>query len=226
MCGRYSFSTTADKLKAQFGELEFGHDLSINFNVAPTQYAYVITNKHPNRLDYFRWGLIPYWAKDAKHAARLINARMEGISDKPSFSAPIRKRRCLVLADSFYEWKRTGKTKVPFRILSQQDELLVMAGIWDVWYHGEEPVYTFSIITTEPNKEVAPVHNRMPLVFSKQAQWKKWLSDLSLHEVLSMLSPPEDGLLKMYQVSDKVNYVKNNSPGLHDEAKGPASLFD
>lgn len=226
MCGRFSFSTTTDKLQAQFGELELGHNLRINFNVAPTQYAYVITNENPKRLDYFRWGLIPYWAKDAKNAARLINARMEGINTKPSFRVPVRKRRCLVLADSFYEWKRKGKTKVPFRILSNRDELLVMAGIWDVWYHGEEPVHTFSIITAEPNKEVAPVHNRMPLVFSSRTQWDKWLSDLSIDELLSMLLPPEDGILKMYQVSDKVNYVKNNSPDLHDKVEGTASLFD
>ena len=122
--------------------------------------------------------------------------------------------------------KKKGKTKIPFRILPDKDELLVMAGIWDVWYHGEEPVYTFSIITTEPSKDVAHVHNRMPLVFSSPAQWDKWLSDLSIDEVLSMLLPPEDGLLSMYQVSDKVNYVKNNSPDLHDKPEGPATLFD
>jgi len=225
MCGRFSFSTTPKKIQEQFGAIKTGENLKINFNVAPTQYAYVITDEHPDQLSYYRWGLVPHWAKDTKNAARLINARMEGIASKPSFRVAIRKRRCLVLADSFYEWKKDGNRKIPFRILPKKEELLVLAGIWEVWYQEEEPLHTFSIITTSPNQEVAPVHNRMPLVLPKKTQWKKWLSDLKIDEVLNLLQPPPDGILKKYQVSEQVNSVRNNGPELHREVGGQGSLF-
>ena len=124
MCGRFSLVTSPEKLKQQFGDIETGHNLKLSFNVAPTQHSYVITNEHPSRLDYCRWGLVPHWAKDSKNAAKLINARMEGIASKPSFRVPIRKRRCIVVADSFYEWRQEGKQKVPFRIYR------LMAACW------------------------------------------------------------------------------------------------
>jgi putative SOS response-associated peptidase YedK len=225
MCGRFSISTSSKKVQEQFGDIQAGENLKMNFNVAPTQYSYVITNEHPKQLDYFKWGLVPHWAKDTKNAARLINARMEGIASKPSFRVAIRKRRCLVLADSFYEWKKDGKQKIPFRILPRKDELLVMGGIWEVWYQDDEPLHTFSIITTPPNQEMAPVHNRMPFVLTNRQQWNQWLSDLHIDEVLEMLDTPPDGILEKYQVSDKVNSVRNNGAELHQEVGSQGSLF-
>ena len=101
MCGRYSFSSNPNQLKAQFGNIEVAESLQANYNIAPTQYSYVIANDQPQALQTFKWGLIPFWAKDEKIGSRMINARSEGIQDKPSFRSPIRRKRCLVLADSF-----------------------------------------------------------------------------------------------------------------------------
>lgn len=225
MCGRFSFVTSPEKIRQQLGDVETGHNLKLSFNIAPTQHAYVLANEAPAHLQYFRWGLIPHWAKDSKNAAKLINARMEGIESKPSFRVPVRKRRCLVLADSFYEWRTEGKQKTPFRILPEDDSLLVMAGIWDVWYDGDYAVKTFSIITAPPNAEVAPLHNRMPMVLPEAEQQQQWISDLSVDEVMDMLQPPPDGILKKYQVSDRVNNVRNNTPDLHEKVGEQGRLF-
>ena len=225
MCGRFSFSTTKEKLIKQLGPIDTGENLKMNYNVAPTQEAYVITNQHPERLDMLKWGLVPFWAKDTKNAGRLINARSEGIADKPSFRSPIRKRRCLVLADSFYEWKRIGKEKIPYRIFPKNGDLLVMAGIWEEWNKGEAPLQTFSIITTEPNQEMQPIHNRMPVLLPTKEAQQHWLDFLNIDEVLDMLKTPEDGLLTMYRVSTQVNSVRNNGPALHQEVPEQQSLF-
>ncbi len=226
MCGRFSFVASKEKIQQQFGEdLEVGANLRLNFNVAPTQHAYVITNDKPDVLQYITWGLIPYWSKDGKNAGKLINARREGIESKPSFRVPLRKRRCLVLADSFYEWRKEGTQKIPYRIFMKNGDLLAMAGIWDVWYKDDYAVKSFSIITTPPNQEISPIHNRMPVLFSTQQSYQQWLSELSLEGVLGMLNTPEDGVLDMYRVSEKVNSVRNNSPELHQKIADPPSLF-
>jgi len=117
MCGRFSFSTSKEKIQQQFGDIEVGTNLRMNFNVAPTQHTYIVTNDSPNRLQYVTWGLIPHWSNDGKNTGKLINARAEGIATKPSFRLPIRKRRCWVLADSFYEWRKGADAKIPYRLL-------------------------------------------------------------------------------------------------------------
>jgi putative SOS response-associated peptidase YedK len=225
MCGRFSFVTSPEKLRQQLGDIETGENLKLSFNIAPTQHAYVLTNEEPGRLNYYRWGLIPHWAKDSSNASKLINARMEGIGAKPSFRVPVRKRRCLVIADSFYEWRTEGKQKTPFRILPKDDSLLVMAGIWDIWHDGDYAVKTFSIITAPPNAEVAPLHNRMPLLLPTPKAQQRWIADLNVEEVMNMLQPPPDGLLKKYQVSDRVNNVRNNTPDLHEKVGEQGRLF-
>ncbi len=225
MCGRFSFVTSPEKVREQLGEIETGQNLRLSFNIAPTQHAYVITNEYPKRLEYLAWGLIPHWAKDEKGAGKLINARMEGIAAKPSFRVPIRRRRCLVLADSFYEWRTEGGKKIPYRIFLKNGELMLLAGIWDVWYKGDYAMRTFSILTCPPNKEVAPLHNRMPLILPLREQQERWLSNLSVEEVIEMLHTPPDGLLGLYQVSDKVNSVKNDSPDLQQRIGGQTTLF-
>lgn len=215
MCGRFSFVVSKEKIKVQLGDIETGNNLHASYNIAPTQHAYVITNDNPNRLQHLTWGLIPYWSRDGKNSGKLINARMEGLGGKPSFRVPIRRRRCLVLADSFYEWRKEGNAKIPYRIFLKNGDLMLMAGIWDIWSGGEYPVKSFSIITAPSNKEVTPLHNRMPLIFPHREQQIHWLEDISLEEVLDMLQPPEDNFLDMYKVSDKVNSYRNDSPELH-----------
>ncbi len=225
MCGRFSFSTSKEKLQQQFGEIEIGSNLRINFNVAPTQHSYVVTNDSPNRLQYFTWGLIPHWSNHGNNTGKLINARMEGIATKPSFRLPIRKRRCWVLADSFYEWRKEGDKKIPYRIMLKNGELMVMAGIWDIWYKGDYAVKSFSIITAPANKEVTPLHDRMPVILTSKDVQHRWLEELDIDEVLTLLNTPPDDILNLYRVSDKVNSVINNSPELHEPVPEPPTLF-
>ena len=173
MCGRYSFSTTRELIAEEL-EVESPLQLELNFNIAPTHLAYVITNQNSNALDQLNWGLIPSWSKDGKLTGKLINARIEGISTKPSFRMAIRKRRCLVIADSFYEWRKEGRNKIPYRIRPNSEKLLALAGIWEEW-HGEhgKKIRTFSILTTDANEDVKNIHNRMPLFFPTREAQKK-----------------------------------------------------
>ena len=207
MCGRYSFAPT--KKQADADELRRRDQPTawkISFNIAPTHQAPVITNDQPNLLQAMTWGLVPHWSRDGANGGQLINARAEGIADKPSFREPIRSRRCLVPADSFYEWRtEPGGRKLPYRILLSNNDLLMMAGIWDEWRQGDEVKRTFSIITTAPNREMAELHNRMPLFFEKNEAQARWLAPLSEAEVAEMRHPPADGLLRMYRVSEKLN---------------------
>ena len=214
MCGRFSFVASKEKIEKQLGGIEVENNLRTNFNIAPTQHAYVVTDDSPKRLQYLVWGLIPHWSRDGSNSGKLINARKEGILTKPSFRLPIRNRRCLVLADSFYEWRKVS------------DEIILMAGIWDVWYKGDYAIKSFSIITTPPNLEVSGVHNRMPVIFTDRARQKQWLEEEDMSQVVDLLQTPDDGLFKIGRVSDKVNSIANNSPELHQSVQDLPGLFD
>ena len=227
MCGRYSQVYSFEQLEQQL-QIPLSSAVSIpaNYNVAPTQEAMVLTNDEPNMLQPLRWGLIPHWSRDSKQGARLINARREGIATKPSFRIPIRQRRCLVFADSFYEWRRSGQQKLPYRILRTNDELLVMAGIWDIWEKDGQSVRTFSIVTTEPNAEMEGIHNRMPVLLLNVDMQQRWLQDLPLEDTLELLQTPPDNVLKYYRVSQRVNSVRNNGAELHATVSDdPLTLF-
>ncbi len=226
MCGRYSVVIDEAQLRKQFSRgltPAPGVTLEPNYNVAPTQQGYVITNREPNLLSTHRWGLVPFWAKDLKIGARMINARSEGIEEKPSFRSPIREKRCLVIADSFYEWQRSGEKKVPHRIRPADGSLLVMAGIWERWRPKEQPeadeVRTYSIITGAPNAEMKPIHDRMPMLLLSEEEQSRWLDDtLPLSGVLELLRTPPDGILEHYAISPAVGNVRNNGPELHQPA--------
>ena len=227
MCGRYSQVYNFEQLEAQL-QIPLSSAVSIpaNYNVAPTQDAMVLTNEQPNILQPYRWGLVPHWSKDLSHGARMINARREGIATKPSFRIPIRQRRCLVFADSFYEWRRSGQQKLPYRILRTNDDILVMAGIWDVWQKEGRRLHTFSIITTEPNAEMQGIHNRMPVLLLNHDQQQQWLQELPLEDTLELLQTPPDGVLRYYRVSQRVNSVRNDGPELHEAVSDdPLNLF-
>lgn len=227
MCGRFSFAVTAKKIKETFGEtLELDQTLKISYNIAPTQDSYVITNDQPQKLQAFKWGLVPYWANDSSGGGKLINARREGIETRPSFKTPIKNRRCLVVVDSFYEWKRSAGQKIPYRIRMKEDQLMVMAGIWDSWTDGNSVLRSFSIITTPPNREMSTVHTRMPVILETKEVWESWLKDQPLEKILEILKTPSDDLLDIYKVSGKVNSVKNDSPELHNRIPEIPTLFD
>ena len=220
MCGRYSQTLTPGQIDEAFGPITIPKDkLTPNYNVAPTQHVPVITNRAPNQIELFEWGLVPFWSKDGKNTARMINARAEGILAKPSFRKPIRERRCLVIGDSFYEWRREGKEKQPFRIQPSNGEPLVLAGLWEYWRDKTDETKekrTFSIITTEPNAEMAPIHNRMPVLLNSPGLREAWLGELSDDDITELLHTPPDGSLTYYKVPPLVNSVRNNGPELHE----------
>ena len=224
MCGRFSFSTSRERIQEEFG-VRAPKQLEISFNIAPTQKAYVITNKDPNSLTQMHWGLIPFWSKDGKLTGKMINARSEGIFTKPSFRMPIRKKRCIIPADSFYEWVKVGKKKKPYRILPTSGNLFAFAGIWEYWSDDNAELFTFSIITCDANKEVSPVHDRMPLFFEDNETREKWLSDIPQSEVEKLLRKPSDNILKLYRVTDQANSPSFNEASIHEKVYDPPTLF-
>ena len=226
MCGRFSFVASREKIEKQLGSIEVENNLRTSFNIAPTQHAYVITNDSPRRLQYLTWGLIPHWSRDGSNTGKLINARMEGILTKPSFRLPVRTRRCLVPADSFYEWRKVGGQKIPYRIFLRSEEIMLMGGIWDIWYKGDYAIKSFSIITTPPNLEISGIHNRMPLILTGREEQKRWLEEEDVSRISEMMHPAENHIFKIQRVSEKVNSIKNNSLELHQSIQDLPELFD
>jgi putative SOS response-associated peptidase YedK len=210
MCGRFRL-TRASKLAEQFG-IEPNDDWVPRYNIAPTQNVEVI-REHSEELKRFgsqmRWGLIPSWAKDA--SSKMINARAETVATKPSFREVLRKRRCLIPADGFYEWKKNGKTRTPFCFTMHDDSLFAFAGIWDSWKNPEgQLVETCSIITTTPNALMQGIHDRMPVIlpYCLHALWLD--PEYQNTDICDMLKPYEPTLMRRYEVSKRVNLVKND----------------
>lgn len=226
MCGRYSFAPKPKQLDAQLRDIQRPVDLKISFNIAPTHPAYVIANDNPGALQIMIWGLVPRWSADGKNSGKLINARAEGIEEKPSFREPVHSRRCLVPADSFYEWRHEpGGRKIPYRILLQNGELMFMAGIWDEWKRGAEAKRTFSIITTTTNREMSALHNRMPVILTGREAQQSWLADLPPEAIFPLLHPVADDSLIMYRVSEKLNKPDYDAPDLQEEMSDEWRLF-
>lgn len=226
MCGRYSFSVSKKEIQNQLPSIEIKNEISKSYNIAPTQMGYVIANNAPDQLQTFRWGLIPYWSKDTKIGSKLVNARKEGIADKPSFRRAIREKRCLILADSFYEWRTQAKEKIPYRIQLKDKKLLVLAGIWDTWKQAENVINSFSIITTPPNEEMKSIHNRMPVILMEPSQQRQWLETKDMSTSLELLQTIPDNSLTYYRVSTQVNSPRNNNVNLHNEIPEQPTLFD
>jgi len=220
MCGRATLTKKPEVIEQQVqakfesADLEQAQKLLPTYNIAPTHWHPVITNDAPQQLQLFKWGLIPAWAKDTKIASRLINARIETITGKPAFKA-IHTRRCLVPFDGFYEWKKAGKSKVPYHISLKGRTIFCVAGIWETWKDSTGKfVHTFSVLTQSPNELMAPIHNRMPVILSKE-QEKNWLdTSLPIKEILASISPFPSELMEAYQVSDRVGKVANNDASL------------
>jgi putative SOS response-associated peptidase YedK len=215
MCGRFAIVESVPELLEAF-ELAAGpNSLAARYNVAPTQLAPVIPNRQPRQLELFRWGLVPGWAKDVRIGAKMINARSETAAEKPSFKTALARRRCLVPASGFYEWKKTAGAKVPHFIRHKSGRPLALAGLWELWDKGPEPVYSFTILTTEPNQLVARLHNRMPVILPAAA-WSDWLNPAPVEpqalQALLAAYPADE--MEAYPVSTQVNSPANDRPEL------------
>ncbi len=213
MCGRFRL-TRVDKLAESFG-IEPEDDRVPRYNIAPTQNVAVIRQhaEVPKRFgSQIRWGLIPSWAKDASIGYKMINARAETVATKPSFRDALKKRRCLIPADGFYEWQKNGTTKTPFCFTMADDSAFAFAGLWEQWKSpAGQLVETCSIITTTPNALCADVHDRMPVILFEDT-YDLWLDpgNQKTDAVCDLLKPFDAKLMRRYEVSSRVNLVKNN----------------
>jgi putative SOS response-associated peptidase YedK len=227
MCGRYSFAPDVKALAQLFDGVQLPTELEQSFNIAPTQMAYVITAQAPHLLSRMAWGLVPPYAHASKPDGRHINARAETVLTNAAFKHAVRKQRCLVPADSFYEWKKvSAKQKQAYRILPKIGGVLVFAGIWEHHQAPDGSSNSFSILTTEPNIEMAEIHNRMPIIFTTQAEQKLWLSDAEPEALSSLLQPAPNGTLQMYPISAKVGKHSINDASLHLPQAEIKTLFD
>jgi putative SOS response-associated peptidase YedK len=227
MCGRYTLSQPGDLLK----ELGVPEDEQVeilpNYNVAPTQEVPIVRPgaKGDRELAIVRWGLIPFWAKDEKIGNQMINARCESVSEKPAYKNAFKKRRCVLLADGFFEWKKQGSVKQPFHFFLEDHQPFVFAGLWERWTKGAEPIESCTIITTSANDTVAEVHDRMPVILGPEAR-ELWLDDsVQDAELLSSILRPYAGKMSASPVSRAVNSPRNNSPEIL-RPMTELSLFD
>ena len=214
MCGRYTLIADLGDLAQRF-EID-GSDFSYDpgYNIAPTESVLTVRNLDGREAASMRWGLIPFWAKDPKIGARMINARAETVSEKPAFRNALKKRRCLVIADGYYEWQKTPVGKRPYRIIMKSGEPFAMAGLWETWKdpHGNV-VPSCTIITTAANDYLAPIHNRMPVILTRESE-EMWLN-AEVEDAVALthiLVPSPDDALDAYEVSTLVNYARNDGP--------------
>lgn len=235
MCGRYAATKDPATLAAEFDAIDdTGADPPrADYNVAPTRSVVTVVQRHPRdeegkpdesrterSLRLMRWGLVPNWAKDPSVGNRMINTRSESAAEKPAFRSSLARRRCLLPADGWYEWRRDGKHKQPFFMTTTDGSSLALAGIWSTWRpkdadEDEPPLVTCSILTTDAVGQLAEIHDRMPLLLPRSA-WERWL-DPDSTDVSTLLRPPEEdlvGALELRPVSDAVNKVGNNGPEL------------
>ncbi|NJN96275.1 MAG: SOS response-associated peptidase [Anaerolineales bacterium] len=216
MCGRYTLATNTQKLAESFAGFEVPAEMPARYNIAPTQPIAVAANNGQHKVEFFNWGLIPSWAKDPKIGNQMINARAETLAEKPSFKNAYKRRRCLVLADGFYEWKKEGDgAKTPMYIRLASGDPFAFAGLWEIWQTAEDIILSCTIITTAPNDLMAQIHNRMPVILPPAA-YEQWLdpAERSPDQLQSLLQPYPAELMTAYPISKLVNSPKNDSPAL------------
>lgn len=210
MCGRFSLTVNELELN-EFFEIH-GSDAPYisRYNCAPTQMLAVISNEKPAQLSYMRWGLVPSWAKDPAIGNKMINAKAETLAEKPSFRVPLRSKRCIVPATSFFEWKQ-DEGKTPYSISLKSQKIFGIAGLWDSWISPEgEIIHTFTLITTEANEFMQQIHHRMPVILTRENE-KLWLNGKGTEGVeLLMQYNSED--MQMTPLSKLVNSPRNEMP--------------
>ena len=220
MCGRFTLSAPPEVISMCFDIETDSFNYLPAFNIAPTQNVLTVRNRENSKhVQTMRWGLIPFWAKEARIGNKMINARSETVIENKVFRTPFQKRRCLILADSFYEWLRVSKSKQPIRILLDSEKPFAFAGIWESWKDPNDPnahaVESCSIITTHANTLIQPIHDRMPVILPRELE-SDWL-DLDNTDtgfLREIMIPFDPGLMKCYPVSQAVNSTKNEGKDL------------
>jgi putative SOS response-associated peptidase YedK len=214
MCGRFTRSQSIETVAETFQVEQISFDLGPSYNIAPTQKVAVVITDGIRQLVPVRWGLVPSWAKDPSIGSKMINARAETVTEKASYRNAFKKRRCLVVADGFYEWQNTGDAKRPMYIRLKSGKPFGFAGLYEVWKSPEgKELTTCTIITTEANELMKPIHERMPVIIPAELL-DKWLDPAieGKEQLLDMLRPYPAGEMEAYPVSKRVNSPRNNSP--------------
>ena len=219
MCGRYSLTSDMQHLQQRFSFNWKQTGYNPRFNIAPGQQVITITNSGlGNKAQFMQWGLIPSWSKDLKSASRMINARSETLSQKPTFAKLIDSKRCLVIADRFFEWMQSGQKKIPMCIMLKSGEPFGFAGLWDTWIsHNKELINTCTIITTIPNDLISPIHHRLPVIIPDYSE-SDWLNPVETNTdyLKELLVPYEAHYMEAYQVSTSVNSPSNDRRDILD----------
>lgn len=215
MCGRTSLFTPQSVLEGQF-DAEAVEPLRPRYNIAPREELAVIRNDAPNQIDLLEWGLLPGWVDDPASYSYPINARSETVAEKPTFRDAFEQRRCLVLADGFYEWSDTPTGKQPYRVERTDGDPFAMAGLWEQWDGDGETRETVTVVTTEPNEVVEPLHHRMAVLLD-EADAETWLEESDPETHRSVLEPAPADDLTAYPVSDAVNDPANDYPEIVEE---------
>jgi putative SOS response-associated peptidase YedK len=215
MCGRFTLTLDADGLQQAFPGMQPPPIVAPRYNVAPTQPVLAVPNNQPDKMTFMLWGLIPGWAKDTAIGNKMINARAETLAEKPSFKHAYKRRRCLILADGFYEWQTIpgSKAKQPMFIHLKDRQPFGLAGLWEVWHPGDENILSCTIITTEPNEFMAQIHTRMPVILPPSA-WEEWLDpgEQPPDALAPLLTAYPASEMAAYPVSTVVNSPANDTP--------------
>lgn len=216
MCGRFVLMANPEAVQQAFDLTSVPAEMTARYNIAPTQPVAVITNDDPKALTFYRWGLIPSWAKDMKIGNQMINARSESVHEKPAFRSAFKRRRCLIPADGFYEWRKEGSDKIPMFIHLKDRPIFAMAGLWEIWNSPEgDEIRTCTILTTDANSFMETIHNRMPVILRKE-DYAFWLSpqEEPVPALQALLKPFDPDAMTAYPVSKMVNRPNNDTPEL------------
>lgn len=215
MCGRFTMAIDSEDLRTELALGQMPPDWEKRYNIAPSQDVATVPNPDNRDVVWMRWGLVPFWAKDPSIGNKMINARAETVAEKPSFRNSFKNKRCLILANGFYEWRKSGGQSIPFYFQLKGGEPFAFAGLWDDWENkgvssmpGLPGLTTCTLITTSANEDVRAVHPRMPVVLTKETMWD-WLEEDDPKILESLLKPLPAGSLIAYQVSRDVNSPQN-----------------
>lgn len=214
MCGRFSLAADPEELQLAFPGFDIPEGYTARYNIAPSQPVMAVTNSTEKKFELFTWGLIPSWAKDPAISVKMINARSEGITEKPSFKSPFKYRRCLVPASGFFEWKAQPgqRKKIPYYFHASDQKLFGLAGLWDEWHSPDgSMIRSLTLITTSANETIKPYHDRMPVILARE-NYDEWLFTDSKDSgsLTKLLQPLSAFNLEAYQVGDFVNTPKND----------------
>lgn len=223
MCGRFTLTADPHVIQQKFNLKTPPEALQARYNIAPSQPVGVITNDDPTVLTFHRWGLIPSWAKEESIGNRMINARSETLAEKPSFRAAFKRRRCLIPADGFFEWTGEGKDRKPMYVHLKDHELFAFAGLWEVWHNPDgDEIRSCTIITSEPNDLVKPLHHRMAVIL-REEDYQTWLApqEMDAKDLMPLLAPLESERMAVYEVSKVVNKPQNDIPACIEPIAAP-----